>query len=148
MEQLNYKKILCPLDGSKKSNEALKYALKLGKIFNSNIILIFVVNEEYLKQIHIYQGEDLEEIHKRFIELGKTYFQKAKEEAKNESYNFSIEDHILRGNPAEEIIKFAKENADLVIMALRNTSYLAGNVIGHVTERVIKFCGIPVLVLP
>ncbi|MFB5624279.1 MAG: universal stress protein, partial [Nitrosopumilus sp.] len=45
MTSSNYKKILVPLDGSAYSEKALKRACEFVKIFDSELILIYVVEK-------------------------------------------------------------------------------------------------------
>lgn len=52
----------------------------------------------------------------------------------------------LTGDPAEEIIRYAKEiGADLIAMATHRGSAIARGVLGSVTDRVLRSAGIPVM---
>jgi len=55
---------------------------------------------------------------------------------------------VLVGNPAEEIIRFAKEEkADLIVMASRGTSGVNRWDIGNVADKVIRATEIPVVLV-
>lgn len=56
------------------------------------------------------------------------------------------ETKTLVGDPAEEIVRYAREiNADLIAMATHRGSSIARGVLGSVTDRVLHSAGIPVL---
>ncbi|GAB1348520.1 hypothetical protein MASR1M107_07320 [Ignavibacteriales bacterium] len=45
---LNFKKILVPIDFSEYSLQALKYVAEFAKVFNSEVLLVYVVEPDYL----------------------------------------------------------------------------------------------------
>ncbi|MFB6137396.1 MAG: universal stress protein [Halobacteriaceae archaeon] len=56
---------------------------------------------------------------------------------------------VRRGRPHEEIAAHAEAvGAGLVVMASRGESTFAGQLLGSVTDRVIRLAGVPVLVVP
>ena len=60
--------------------------------------------------------------------------------------DIKVETKILTGNPAEEIIKAARENkADLIVMGTRGRTGVDLFVFGSVAEKVVKNSKIPVL---
>jgi nucleotide-binding universal stress UspA family protein len=61
---------------------------------------------------------------------------------------FKVNATVIVGNPAEEIINFAKDkSADLIIMASQGKSRFSRWDMGNIVEKVIKASSIPVLVV-
>jgi nucleotide-binding universal stress UspA family protein len=58
-----------------------------------------------------------------------------------------VETHLLRGNPHDELVRFAKEKrCDLIVMATHGRTGLA-QVVGSVAERVARHSTVPVLLI-
>ena len=61
---------------------------------------------------------------------------------------FNVRVAVLIGNPAEEIIRFAKEEkADLIIMTSRGKSGFSRWDLGNIADRVIRASDIPVILV-
>jgi len=59
-----------------------------------------------------------------------------------------IETAILKGHPAESIVKFASERkADLIIMGTRGIGGFKSLIIGSVAQKVVSYSKVPVLVI-
>ncbi|MFX1572951.1 MAG: universal stress protein [Promethearchaeota archaeon] len=149
IEEIRYNSILVPIDGSNRSFNAVRYALKLAMFFRDSLVTIcHVVNKDKIKQISSYQGENRDQLEQKFIGQGEKYCKRAEEEAKLIGFNDNnLESKILLGEPVEEIINIAK-NYDLIIMAARGKEHIREFVIGHVTDRIIRLSDIPVLIVP
>lgn len=148
MADTKFKRILCPIDGSSRSYLALNYAIELAKTNNATVKLVFVVNQKLVKYLSIYKESDPIDIYERITKLGESIIQKAKIETNCEYCDFPIEEYILKGDPVQEIVKFANENADLIIISPHNKSRGEKAIIGNVTSGIIQNCSIPVLIIP
>lgn len=153
-----YNQILLPMDGSKNSKRAAKHAIKLAKVHNSNIIVLFVV-EPYNPNISVLPISTLpnpdenfyEELRiegKELIEEFKNYLKEMQKECECE--NISISYLIKEGKAYNEILKLINEEGiDLTIMgASGRHSALDRLVLGSVTEKVIRESKSPVTVVP
>jgi nucleotide-binding universal stress UspA family protein len=147
--EIKYNSILIPIDGSSRSLNAVKYALKLAMLFgNSSITICHVIDEDKIKQISSHQGVSTDQTEQKFVEQGEKYCKRAQQEAKLTGFIKSkIKSKILLGNPVEEIIKLSS-TFDIIIMAARGKQHITDFVIGHVTDRVIRLSKIPVLIVP
>ena len=130
------KKILVPVDGSEPNIKAIEEAKAMALKSESKIILLHVVDVDYLldhsilNELKEQKAKILNEAYERFIGL-------------------DIEKYLILGDPAEEIIKKAKEDdVDLIIMAKRGLTGLKRYLIGSVTSKVVTHTEVPILVLP
>lgn len=148
-KEIRYNSILVPIDGSNKSFNAVKYALKLALFFEDcSITICHVVNKDKIKQISMYQGINIDQLEQKYIEQGEKYCRRAEQEARVIGFDENnIESKILLGNPVEEIIKISP-SFDIIVMAARGKQHVTEYVIGHITDRVIRLSEIPVLIVP
>ena len=59
-----------------------------------------------------------------------------------------VETHVLEGNPALEITKFAKDNdCDLIVVGTLGKSGIDRILLGSVAEKVVRIAPCPVLVI-
>jgi nucleotide-binding universal stress UspA family protein len=126
-----YRKLIVPLDGSAKVEGVLPFIDDLTEKFNSEIVLIGVsavrtINVPRLLSAYIENIAD-----------------------KIRSKGIQVQARLLPGNPGEEIINFANNNRDgILVMASYGGSgsghWLLGDLIGKITLRTF----IPVLLIP
>lgn len=138
-----YRKILVAVDGSESSNNALRESFKLATNEKSWITVVSVVPE--------YKGDlDLVAIGNIMASLRKPCedaLSAADKLAKAEGA--LIKTVCEEGEPYERIIDLAEaENCDLIIMGRRGRRHLERALIGSVTERVIGYSHIDVLIVP
>jgi len=138
------KKVLVPIDFSDYSKSALKYAVNFSKLFNAEIILIYVV-EPVIYPPDFSMGQIA------MPSLNTEWDERAKDEldklAKNE-INLSLKTVIKTGKPFVEIIETAKEeNIDLIIIATHGHSGVEHILFGSTAEKVVRKAPCPVLTL-
>ncbi len=106
------KKILIGIDGSRPSMDALNYLLKMSKELNIGLTAIRVINEPRMSE---------------WIGVKKVMLKQAEEEAKvllNEVVSIArnsgveIETVIKKGDPSEEITKYARADNDVVLVGI------------------------------
>ena len=156
-----FTKILVPYNASQISNKALRYAIYLSKIANSDIFILSVIeNYEDLKDvlpvtIKVGQEEELSRSNKSDIQAGdlKIGLEGALRKSIEEKINLCKEAglkarityEIRNGNPSDEIIKVA-EMTDLIIMGShRVTSTIKS--MGSTTRKVMDISRKPVLLI-
>jgi len=146
-----YKKIVVPLDGSEVAECALPHAEEIALKCGADIILVSVTErvkgyrpvEEYGSAL----GETLvPEAGGKLEKQGQKYLDRI---AKGlESKGIKVQTEMLMGNPAEELIIYAKtENCDLVIMASHGRSGPSRWTHGSVAEKVIRSNCAPLLMV-
>ncbi len=142
--ELKIDKILVPIDFSEYSKMALDYSIEFSKRFNSELILIYVIepivypSDFGLGQIPISQV-DFEIQSRAEDELKKLIEDKVPSEIKA-SYI------VKTGKPFLEIINSAKElNCDLIIIATHGHTGIEHILFGSTAEKVVRKSPVPVL---
>lgn len=146
---MQIQKILWPTDLSRLSAKALPYVLDLSLKYGAQVDLVYVA-DDLRRYDHIYgdAGKHLHELqamerHRAEEELEKLC---AAELAGCPAFSH----HIAQGDPAREILKLAASlPADLVVMTTHSRELEQGEAafFGSVTEKVVKHCAAPVLVI-
>jgi nucleotide-binding universal stress UspA family protein len=130
------RKILVAFDGSEKSYEAFSYALEMSKLCTEaapEIIVISVAQPP--------EPVDIVEID-AVIDAAKEHYGKLlrqlREKAKER--NIEVKTEIVVGHPAEQIIRYAKENdIDQIIMGQKGKSKIESWLLGSVSKRVATY---------
>ena len=140
-----YKRIVVPLDGSPLAEKALDHAIKLSKIFDSEILLFEVVHF-----MPIYGSPELVApliVDERQKEFAEKYLARLTKET--EAKGVKIRYFVKTGQQvAAEIIDFAKENgADLILMCTRGRSGISRWVLGRTAHKVLIRAETPILLL-
>lgn len=138
------KKVLVPIDFSDYSKSALKYAVNFSKLFNAEIILIYVV-EPVIYPPDFSMGQIA------MPSLNTEWDERAKDEldklAKSE-ISTSVKTILKTGKPFIEIIETAKEeNIDLIIIATHGHTGVEHILFGSTAEKVVRKAPCPVLTL-
>ena len=139
-------KILIATDGSKTSQNAVKYAIKLVKNSRSNdtITLISVHDDTALRHASQFVGkEQVEDYLRELSEKDLKAPRKALDTAGIKHNNV-----IAIGHIAEEIVKLAdKGKFDLIVMGSKGRSAFADILMGSVAQRVLHAAKAPVLLV-
>lgn len=148
-----YKKILLPTDGSKNSNAAIEHALAIAADERAEIIILNVVDSKHLTSLPEGALDDDADVF--FYEQSEKVLNQVKDiiaelEEKYESeYKVKLTSLSLEGNPTNVIMKVCeKENIDLVVMANSGKHMVDRFLLGSVTEKTIRQCPVPVMVIP
>jgi nucleotide-binding universal stress UspA family protein len=132
-----FKRIIIPVDNTEASKLAVKKGAFLAKLLGIDAKII-TVNDTY----QFISSVVLEDKLKKEAEAFLDDFKKIAEE-----FGVKIETQLVIGKPAEEIIKFAKEN-DLIIMAHHDkTVGLDKVMLGSVSRDVVRNAPCSVLVV-
>jgi nucleotide-binding universal stress UspA family protein len=134
------KKILVPIDGSEHSQKAVEFAVNAAIQNDAAIHLLHVVStakipkevEEFIKAERIQGSADT-----AYLEvIGNQILGKAENEAKKRGARH-VEKSILRGDPAEVIVNYAKENdCDMIVIGSRGLGTVKGLMLGSVSSKV------------
>jgi len=121
--------ILVPLDGSKDSQKALLQACDLTKIYQSNLILVYVVDKS--PSLNLLDRKEYLEILRKF---GNKVLIKGKLTAKNNGLDATT--IVKEGNITNEIVKLAKNNkCNLIIMGSKGLGATARFFLGSVSNK-------------
>lgn len=138
-------KILIPTDFSTPAKVALNFAIKLGRKFNAELILLSVIYQEGPGRGSL-KAKDLEEI---LINDALNECAKLIEELKS-PYNPKIKYDVIPGYPVEKIINnyAINHDIDLIIMGTKGATGLKKILIGSNATSVINKSSLPVIVVP
>ena len=154
-----FKRILVPLDGSKFSSRALIYAHEIADSFNSEIILLRVVEPvrplavaggtfgttESPQAAKISMQIALEE-EKRHIEKATRYLKRKAKTGKCDHVRCKYQ--VRAGAPGKQIINTAKdEKVDLIVMSEHGWGGIKRAILGSVADEVIRKSKKPVLII-
>lgn len=140
------KKILVPIDFSKKSEFASKMAARIAKKSNSTVYLLHMI-ELPTGIVDMGSGSNfsipesmlyLRKIKERITEFKEIFFHK----------NTEVQHSIRFQNPHEGIIKYSEKiSADIIVMGSKGHSKFEEILIGSNTEKVVRTSKIPVIVV-
>lgn len=134
------KKILIATDGSSNSRKALAFAVEIASRFDSQLYVLHVVpNMEIPVEVLEYlSAEDIEDPPASFYleKIGQKIIQQSENECKLTGCD-NVHTVVLRGDPADTIIAFAKnEQMDIIILGSRGFRGLKGRLLGSVSRKV------------
>ena len=150
-----YQKILVPLDGSELAECTLAH---VGAIATGcqvpEVVLLRVVEtaipsyiEAGSQQMAEQIAKDLANAKREAQQEAEDYLAKAVANLKNEG--ITARPVAVRGNPAEKILDYAKENqVDLIVMSTHGRAGVARWVIGSVADRIVRHSTVPVFMIP
>lgn len=139
-------KILWPTDFSENAALALPLVTSLSQQYGAEIYILYVMWEYPALGVHYgdYDPKEQEKLHKADMETAEKRLDELCAKFLNACPLYIR--HVRVGDPARVILEFIKEHeVDLVIMSTRGSE--AHFDFGSVTERVIKFAGVPTLIV-
>lgn len=132
---LNVQHILCPVDFSPTSKQALKNAVTMAHRFKAELTILSVYEEEGSEWFHSYK-EKKERISYRFVEHKKNFDRFLK------GFNLaglSWSRETRTGNAADEILKtISGKIVDLLVMGTVGRTGISRLIMGSVTEKVVR----------
>jgi nucleotide-binding universal stress UspA family protein len=150
-DEIPLRKILVPLDGSAWSFRAAKYAIKIAKMANAEIVCVHAVVS---LPVTVYASPHVDVLIPRYIEESKKEAQKWYDEVVNiiakkaGVVKLSAETLVDVSSIADAIISYAeRNNVDLIIMGSKGRTGLKKFVLGSVASSVISHAKSPVLVV-
>lgn len=142
-------KFLVAFDGSPHSKQALEWAIDLSRSTNGSFVVVYVFEPLNIMSIYDAKGGSDKTMRDAVEEL-KEKGQETLEEAKAicAKHGISVQTELLRGNIAESIIKYAREQQiDLIIAGTKGRGEIEELLMGSVTRNLVSLSRIPVLVV-
>ena len=150
--------ILVPLDGSELSERALTMAQNLAQSSEATVHLIHMVSREHElgagRGRESFQEVELEmnlarQVTESRLQRGRSYLEQIGSQLSNAGIKVEPEFAVKAGEPAQNIIDYVKEHSiSLVVMSTHGHGGVRRLLVGSVTDRVIRSCEVPVLVVP
>ena len=134
------RRVLVPVDFSAPSRKALRYALKLGQQFGSEVVAVAVAEPMTVQSDWVFPltSEVLAEEREATIDRLRALV--AKYEGKKDAV-------VCIGRAWQEIVKVAeRRNCDLIVIATHGYTGFKHAMLGSVTEKVVRYAPCAVLV--
>ncbi len=142
---MDYKTIVCPVDGSELSELAESHAAYLSRVSGAKLILLHVVEKWYHATHIVTDSSEWQAIHEEWLKKGQELLDK-EETRLRETGVTNISTLLRDGDASHEIIALAVEKrADLVVMASHRYTPIGKLFMGSVIDRVTKKSPCPVL---
>jgi len=139
-------RILCPVDFSEISTEALKYAVELGSAFDSRIVLIHVVEPIMAPSDFTFGPLTSGEVEEKLVKRAGASLEKL---AASLGLPTTEDNNVVvRGRASAEIVRVAYDiDANLIVMGTHGYTGMVHVLIGSTAERVLRKAPCPVLTL-
>jgi nucleotide-binding universal stress UspA family protein len=141
---LDWRKVLCPIDFSDPSREALRVAVDLARRYRAELVLLHVYQLPGVAtpEAAIYGGRSALD---RMIRLVSSQLAEWKAEAERLGAT-RVTTHAGSGVAFSEIVRFAEEQAcDLVVLGTHGRNAVMRMLVGSTAERVVRHAPCPVL---
>ena len=143
-----FKKILYPTDFSDVSLKAIDFIKQLKECGSMEVIILHVINQRSVDAVQIYGGGSVDFIQweRAIREMAKNSLMEIEKELKGAG--LEVRSRIEIGIPLREILKVEKEeDVSLIIIGSHGKTNLEEVFLGSVSEKVIRKCRNPVLVI-
>lgn len=136
-------RILCPIDFSEPSRAALRYAAAITTHLGAALTLL-TVNDPLLTEAADMAGGTGRLAADAKSELEKFFRDSLPGSARRPAAELAV----ATGASAAEILRHAKERADLIVMSSHGATGIRKLFFGSTTERVLRETSVPVLIVP
>lgn len=145
-----FEKILIATDGSKHSEKAAEKALEMARLTGGKVTALYVSDvSNYFAPVDMSYNiadETIGSMRSLVLKDGEAAVKRVEEMAKVAGVPF--ESKIIEGNPADDIMKFAEESKEgLIVMGGIGRTGLEKFLLGSVAEKVVRNSRVPVMVV-
>ncbi|WP_435318889.1 universal stress protein [Haloarchaeobius sp. TZWSO28] len=135
-----YSHILVPVDGSDASEHAAEHAIDLANRYDAKLTVMHVVDDDLLP-LDARSHQLVERLEEEATGIVTEVVEWA-----TEGGITTVEEHIVRGSPAEQILATIEDgDVDLVVLGSHGRSGIDKFLMGSVSERVVRQSPVPVL---
>jgi len=143
-----FNKILYPTDFSDVAVKALDYIKHLKEAGSQEVVILHVINQRTIDGLmrHAISDSALD----KWLKMAKTVAQESLAEMRNEleTLGFSVKTIIKTGFPWSEILDLEEqEDPSIIVIGSHGRSNIGEIFLGSVSERVIRKCNRPVMVI-
>lgn len=128
--------ILVPVDFSERSKVAIPVAEALAQIYDADVTLFFVIDEDAVPMAHVPLLGPVrvsrEEIISRFNKLMEDLV------AEHQDSDVSIKGEVIIGHPSNEILEAAEDNIDMIVLSTHGRTGLERIFLGSVAEKIVR----------
>lgn len=141
-----YKKILVPLDGSKRAEMAFQHLRDIAQRYEADVTCLFVIQQKFVTGVEgtfiQASGDNVEEA----MQKARSYLESVTSEMR--AAGIKVKSHVVRGNVVDSIIFTAESiKADLVIMTSHGRSGIKRVFYGSVAAGVLNRIDRPLLII-
>lgn len=145
-KQVGIKRILVPIDFSEHSKNALQYAVSFAVQFNSELLLVYVVEPTIYPADFSFGQVAVPNIENELRESGRVELNQLVET--QIAGTLPARTMVRTGKPFLEIIKTAsEEDVDLIIIATHGHTGVEHLLFGSTAEKVVRKAPCPVLIV-
>lgn len=139
---ISLKKILCPIDHSDCSKEALKYAVSFAMKDEAKLYLLHIIDIRSFNDSLVATSQQIPD-EKTLEQLRTKLLDCIPEEIRDD---MEVEASVIPGIPFAEIISTAKEKEiDMIVIGSHGRTGISHMMLGSVSEKVIRKAPCPVL---
>lgn len=140
-----FKRILVPLDGSERAEQALPVAARLARSSGGSVILLQVVDITVFSYSRMVEPYMIESLGTNLSEARKYLTEKAASSMFN---GIPTEIHVPFGSAASQLLIEAESSqVDSIVLTSRGYTGVARFLLGSVAEYVVRHASVPVLLL-
>ena len=143
-----YKKILIATDGSEYIKKGVTHAIELAKLYGAELQAVYVmdIKVDYGPKSYLSTDISTEGLENFLRHEGEEATKHIEEQAAQEG--LSVKKWIVKGYPAEELLKLADEQSiDMIVMGTLGRSGIEKYGLGSVSDKVIRNSRIPVVTI-
>jgi nucleotide-binding universal stress UspA family protein len=138
--------VLAPLDFSDNSRVALAHARETAAFYGARLHVLHVVENNLRPAFYNTHGLSMLEVIPKIEQRSKEMLQS--EVKALPAHDVEIEEHVVRGHAAREIVRFAEDQQmDLIVIATHGLTSISHFFIGSVAEKVARRSPCPVMVI-
>ena len=138
-------RIVVGVEGSKGATEALRWALSEAQIRSCKVDIVTAYAPTFVASATDFNYAPLEPLDIK-SEIEKMQAEVLEDARAGSDNSVEVECHILRGRPADTLIR-ASEEADLLIVGSRGRGGFKGLKLGSVSQQIVQHGNCPVVII-